>query len=146
MSTRRGAPAPAVVGSHFVKQYYGEVLSKKPVELHRFYTDESTFCHASGTREEEPVSGLADIKAKIEHLGLGGATVDLGCGSVDAQPSEAGGVLLMVTGSITISDADPRQFCQTFFLSRQHQDNDRHNYFVRNAIFRFLDVLPEVVQ
>ena len=39
---------------------------------------------------QEPVSGLADIKAKIEHLGLGGATVDLGCGSVDAQPSEAG--------------------------------------------------------
>eukprot|EP00904_Undaria_pinnatifida_P000319 jgi/Undpi1/10288/HiC_scaffold_28.g12740.m1 len=127
-------------------RYYGEVLSKKPVELHRFYTDESTFCHASGTREEEPVSGLADIKAKIEHLGLGGATVDLGCGSVDAQPSEAGGVLLMVTGSITIADLEPRQFCQTFFLSRQHQDNDRHNYFVRNAIFRFLDVLPEVVE
>ncbi|CAM9492107.1 unnamed protein product [Pylaiella littoralis] len=146
MSTKRGAPAPAVVGSHFVKQYYGEILSKKPVELHRFYTDESTFCHASGTKEEEPVSGLADIKAKIEHLGLGGATVDLGCGSVDAQPSEGGGVLLMVTGSITIADMDPRQFCQTFFLARQHQDNDRHNYFVRNDIFRFLDVLPEVVQ
>ncbi|CAM9488579.1 unnamed protein product [Scytosiphon promiscuus] len=146
MSTKRGAPAPAVVGSHFVKQYYGEVLSKKPVELHRFYKDESTFCHASGTKEEEPVSGLADIKAKIEHLGLGGATVDLGCGSVDAQPSEGGGVLLMVTGSITIAGMDPRQFCQTFFLARQHQDNDRHNYFVRNDIFRFLDVLPEVVQ
>ncbi|CAN0164300.1 unnamed protein product, partial [Ectocarpus sp. 12 AP-2014] len=146
MSTRRGAPAPAVVGSHFVKQYYGEVLSKKPVELHRFYKDESTFCHASGTKEEEPVSGLEDIKAKIKHLGLGGATVDLGCGSVDAQPSEGGGVLLMVTGSITIANTDPRQFCQTFFLARQHQDNDRHNYFVRNDIFRFLDVLPEVVQ
>ena len=57
-----------------------------------------------------------------------------------------GGVLLMVTGSITISGMDPRQFCQTFFLSRQYQDNDRHNYFVRNDIFRFLDVLPEVVQ
>lgn len=52
----------------------------------------------------------------------------------------------MVTGSITIANTDPRQFCQTFFLARQHQDNDRHNYFVRNAIFRFLDVLPEVVQ
>ncbi|CAN0244847.1 unnamed protein product, partial [Hapterophycus canaliculatus] len=36
----------------FVPQYYGEVLSKKPVELHRFYKDESTFCHASGTKEE----------------------------------------------------------------------------------------------
>lgn len=52
----------------------------------------------------------------------------------------------MVTGSITIANTDPRQFCQTFFLARQHQDNDRHNYFVRNDIFRFLDVLPEVVQ
>lgn len=52
----------------------------------------------------------------------------------------------MVTGSITIADMDPRQFCQTFFLARQHQDNDRHNYFVRNDIFRFLDVLPEVIQ
>ena len=52
----------------------------------------------------------------------------------------------MVTGSITIADMDPRQFCQTFFLARQHQDNDRHNYFVRNDIFRFLDVLPEVAQ
>lgn len=52
----------------------------------------------------------------------------------------------MVTGSITIAGMDPRQFCQTFFLARQHQDNDRHNYFVRNDIFRFLDVLPEVVQ
>ncbi|CAN0601334.1 unnamed protein product, partial [Ectocarpus sp. 12 AP-2014] len=51
----------------------------------------------------------------------------------------------MVTGSITIANTDPRQFCQTFFLARQHQDNDRHNYFVRNDIFRFLDVLPEVV-
>ena len=39
---------------------------------------------------QEPVSGLADIRAKIEHLGLGGAMVDLGCGSVDAQPSEGG--------------------------------------------------------
>lgn len=28
------------------------MLSKKPVELHRFYKDESTFCHASGTKEE----------------------------------------------------------------------------------------------
>lgn len=35
-----------------IMQYYGEVLSKKPVELHRFYKDESTFCHASGTKEE----------------------------------------------------------------------------------------------
>ncbi|CAM9757946.1 unnamed protein product, partial [Discosporangium mesarthrocarpum] len=146
MATKRTAPAPAVVGKRFVQQYYGEVLSKKPIELHRFYKDESTFCHASGSKLEEPVSGLAEIKKRIERLGLGGATVDLDCGSVDAQPSEGGGVLLMVTGSVTVTSQAPRQFVQTFFLARQHQDNDKHNYFVRNDIFRFLEVLPDVVE
>ncbi|CAM9812609.1 unnamed protein product [Choristocarpus tenellus] len=52
----------------------------------------------------------------------------------------------MVTGSITIATHAPRQFVQTFFLSRQHQASDKHNYFVRNDIFRFLEVLPEVVE
>lgn len=47
-------------------------------------------CLSGNCAGQEPVSGLEDIKAKIEHLGLGGAMVDLGCGSVDAQPSEGG--------------------------------------------------------
>ena len=32
------------------------------------------------------MSGLANIRAKVECLGLGGVMVNLGSGSVDAQP------------------------------------------------------------
>jgi Nuclear transport factor 2 (NTF2) domain len=83
-------PSPALVGNHFIKQYYGEVLPKKPLELHRFYHEQSTFCHATGNALEEAVTGLDNIKAKIQNLGLADATVDLNCGSVDAQPSHGG--------------------------------------------------------
>lgn len=54
-------------------QYYGEILSKKPVELHRFYTDESTFCHASGTKEEvseRPPSPGHDIHLYLNIYGV----------------------------------------------------------------------------
>ena len=45
----------------------------------------------------------------------------------------------MVTGSITISGGDPRQFGQTFFISRQYQYKDGYNYFICNEILRFLE-------
>ena len=86
----RPAPSPALVGNHFIKQYYGVVLPKKPFELHRFYAEGSTFCHATGSTPEEPVTGLEAIKEKIQSLGLTDAIVDLDCGSVDAQPSQSG--------------------------------------------------------
>ncbi len=136
-----GMPPPAVVGNHFIKQYYGKVLPAKPFDLHRFYMDQSTFTHASGCAPEEPVSGLENIKKKITTLGLQDATVDLQCGSVDAHASQNGGVLLMVTGAITLRGQPPRQFVQTFFLAVQRQDKDKHNFFVLNDIFRFLDVI-----
>ncbi|CAM9324654.1 unnamed protein product [Phaeothamnion confervicola] len=135
-SAGRPSPSPATVGAHFVKKYYGEVLCRAPLELHRFYKDESTFLHSEGSRHEMPVTGLDNIRAKIAQLGLDGASVQIDeCGSVDAQSSENGGVVLMVTGEITIRHDPPRQFVQTFVLAR----NDTHNYYVFNDIFRFLD-------
>ncbi len=138
-------PPPAIVGNHFIKQYYGKVLPAKPFDLHRFYMDESTFTHASGCAPEEPVSGLENIKKKITTLGLQDATVDLQCGSVDAHASQNGGVLLMVTGAITLRGQAPRQFVQTFFLAMQYQEKDNHNFFVLNDIFRFLDTISPAV-
>jgi hypothetical protein len=138
-------PSPAVVANHFIKQYYGKVLPEKPLELHRFYTNESTFTHASGSALEEPTSGMDNIKNKIRNLGLEEARVDLESGSMDAQPSQNGGVLLMVTGSIHVRGKAPRQFVQTFFLAMQRQDKEKHNFFVLNDIFRFLDTIPSVL-
>ncbi|CAM9135098.1 unnamed protein product, partial [Ectocarpus sp. 12 AP-2014] len=105
----------------YLLQYYGEVLSKKPVELHRFYKDESTFCHASGTKEEvmspQRCSSMPRAVDKLMKFVL----VVLNRNDANGTNDWSGGVLLMVTGSITIANTDPRQFCQTFFLARQHQ-------------------------
>ncbi|CAN0433152.1 unnamed protein product, partial [Ascophyllum nodosum] len=91
------------VAGHFVRQYYRSALGKKLTELIRLYTEESTLVFASGTTEEaEPVSGVTAIKAKakLEHLGLEEAqAIDVGDDdSIDAKPTEEGGVLIKVTG------------------------------------------------
>jgi Nuclear transport factor 2 (NTF2) domain len=57
-----------------------------------------------------------------------------------------GGIILMVTGAITLSGQSPRQFAQTFFLALQKQPNDKHNFYVLNDIFRLLDTIPSVVE
>ncbi|KAG5180060.1 hypothetical protein JKP88DRAFT_349769 [Tribonema minus] len=135
-----------VVGHHFIKSFYGEVLPRKPLELHRFYSEQSTFCHAEGNKQEQPVMGLENIKEKIRGLGLADATVDLDCGSVDIQASQNGSILLMVTGAITLRGQAPRQFAQTFLLATHRQMDGRHNFFVLNDVFRLLDTIPEVLE
>eukprot|EP00612_Vaucheria_litorea_P005876 CAMPEP_0171468396 /NCGR_PEP_ID=MMETSP0945-20130129/10573_1 /TAXON_ID=109269 /ORGANISM="Vaucheria litorea, Strain CCMP2940" /LENGTH=489 /DNA_ID=CAMNT_0011997159 /DNA_START=69 /DNA_END=1537 /DNA_ORIENTATION=+ len=134
-----------VVGNQFIKQYYGEVLPKNPLELHRFYAENSMFCHSEGSSEVEAVTGLSNIKEKIQSLDLADASVDLDCGSVDIQLSREGGILLMVTGIITLRNRSPRQFAQTVFLSQQKQGG-KTNYIVLNDIFRLLDTVPTVVE
>jgi len=52
-----GGYDPQIVGSHFVKQYYTQ-LHKDPVQLHRFYLDQSSYVHGSSEiGSEEPVVG-----------------------------------------------------------------------------------------
>ncbi|CAM9864680.1 unnamed protein product [Chrysoparadoxa australica] len=146
-STRPMPPQPELLANHFIKQYYGEVLPKKPLELHRFYKEESVFTHAQGTTSADPTTGLDNIKEKIKQVVLKDATVDLECGSIDAQHSQNDGVLLTVTGAITLAGGAPRQFVQVFFLACQRGPDDvKHNYFVLNDIFRFLEPVPAVLQ
>lgn len=131
--------SPRMVAKRFVDQYYQHV-SKDTLNLYRFYKDESTFTHGDGSQPEPAVSGMANIKEKISALGLANAQVNLDSGSVDAQRSKDGGVLLMVTGTMTIKTSkQPKQFVQTFFLAPQHQKSELTSFFVLNDTFRFLD-------
>ena len=59
--------------------------------------------------------------------------------------ASAGGIVLMVTGAITLHGQAPRQFAQTFFLANQKQ-HDKHNFYVLNDNFRLLDTIPSVLQ
>lgn len=55
--------------------------------------------------------------------------------TVDSQDSHGGGVLVLVTGSLSTKSNEKRNFVQSFFLAPQEK-----GYFVLNDIFRYLDV------
>jgi hypothetical protein len=59
--------------------------------------------------------------------------------TVDSQESLMGGVLVMVSGSLSTKSTGKRNFTQTFFLAPQEK-----GYFVLNDIFRYLDEAPLV--
>jgi hypothetical protein len=133
-------PAAAhVVGNAFVNQYYN-VLHQSPQVVHRFYTDASLF-----TRAEAGPDGAADtvmtqdeIHKKVMSLDYGDFKAEIK--TVDSQDSLMGGVLVMVSGSLSCKSTGNRNFTQSFFLAPQEK-----GYFVLNDIFRYLDEAPPVV-
>jgi hypothetical protein len=132
-------PHPSKVGKVFLKQYY-HLLTKNPEELHRFYNENSSFCHGNGSQMEEPIHGQKNINEKIISKKYGGAHVDLDHGSIDCQHSLDGGVIVLAAGVITLKNATPKPFVQTFFLAVQP-----NGYFVLNDILRLLDVNTSTV-
>ncbi|KAG7398570.1 GTPase activating protein (SH3 domain) binding protein [Phytophthora boehmeriae] len=129
------APAPSTVGNTFMRQYY-HFLAKEPQSLHRFYKSESRWCHGVGSHMEEPIAGQRAINDQILKRGYAGARVDLDAGSIDCQNSLGGGVLVLVTGVMTLrASPEPKPFVQTFFLAVQPK-----GYFVLNDCLRFLEL------
>ncbi|KAH9556599.1 hypothetical protein CY35_07G037900 [Sphagnum magellanicum] len=133
-------PAAAhVVGNAFVNQYYN-VLHQSPQVVHRFYTDASLF-----TRAEAGPDGAVDtvmtqdeIHKKVMSLDYGDFKAEIK--TVDSQDSLMGGVLVMVSGSLSCKSTGNRNFTQSFFLAPQEK-----GYFVLNDIFRYLDEAPPPV-
>jgi len=66
-----GTYDPQIVGSHFVKQYYTQ-LHKDPVQLHRFYLDQSSYVHGSSEigSEEAVVGQKVRVCVCVVQLGL----------------------------------------------------------------------------
>lgn len=146
-ATRRSRPSPAVVGKQFIKRYY-DLLTRDPSLMYRFYQDQSAVVCGEGTRSEDPVIGMEQIKAKITDRRCQNAVFNLEHGSLDAQPSKDGGVLLMVTGTITKQNEPPRQFVQSFFLAEQQSSMKTYPpaYFVLNDTFRIVTPPPHVIK
>lgn len=65
-------------------------------------------------------SDYSDFKAEIK--------------TVDSQDSLTGGVLVLVTGSLSTKSTGKRNFVQCFFLAPQEK-----GYFVLNDVFRYCD-------
>ena len=119
-------PNPTAVAANFVRQYY-TVLAQRPQDLHRFHAGPSRLSHGTLSDFHEADSqGLSAAVAAQNYEGVVPA-VD----SVAAQESLGGGLVIMVTGTLTWSGKPASRFAHTFFLARQEK-----GFFVLNDILR----------
>jgi RNA recognition motif-containing protein len=119
----------------FIKQYY-EKLARNPQDLYKFYKENSFFTFVDSAQDSDPIGGPDDIKEAVAKLPFLNCLVDLSEGSLDAQTSD-GGVLIVVTGDIAFPGESQRHFVQSFFLDSQHS-GPSPSYYVRNSVFRLL--------
>eukprot|EP00698_Gefionella_okellyi_P020816 TRINITY_DN6607_c0_g1_i1.p1 TRINITY_DN6607_c0_g1~~TRINITY_DN6607_c0_g1_i1.p1 ORF type:complete len:405 (+),score=124.66 TRINITY_DN6607_c0_g1_i1:71-1285(+) len=117
---------PSNVASFFVRSYY-TTLSDNPTELWRFYQDDSQY-----TYNEEPESGLENIRARISRLDFKDCKVNVT--SVDSQQSVDSSVVISVVGLISNKSTPFRDFVQLFVLAPQQPKG----FYVRNDVFRHL--------
>jgi len=132
--------------SSFVKQFY-DMLARNPSELHRFYTEESSFCHAEHPSEPTTtVKGMDAIRKRVAELNLLNAHVDLSEGAYDVQESFANvaAILVVVTGHFSLNNAQPNPFTHTFVLAKPENATNGAAYYVRNSVFRQQSV-PAVI-
>jgi hypothetical protein len=136
-NTASALPAAAhVVGNAFVSQYYN-VLHQSPLVVHRFYTDASclTRAEAGADGAVETVVTQNEIHKKVMSFDYEQFKAEIK--TVDSQDSLMGGVLVMVSGSLSNQSTGKRNFTQSFFLAPQEK-----GYFVLNDIFRYVDEAP----
>ncbi len=106
--------------SSFVKQFY-DMLARNPSELHRFYTEDSSFSHAEHPSEPTcTVKGVDAIRKRVAELNLLNAHVDLSEGAYDVQDSfsSVAAILVVVTGRFSLNNAQPSPFTHTFVLAK----------------------------
>ncbi|KAL5488571.1 hypothetical protein EMCRGX_G017533 [Ephydatia muelleri] len=103
-------------------------------QLHRFYLDQSSFVHG-GTEvgSEKAVAGQKAIHDKIMSLGLNQVLTRIK--QVESLSTLAGGIVVQVTGDLSVGGKPSRAFVQTFVLA----PTTPKVYYVHNSIFRYQD-------
>uniref|UniRef100_A0A453G5B0 NTF2 domain-containing protein n=2 Tax=Aegilops tauschii subsp. strangulata TaxID=200361 RepID=A0A453G5B0_AEGTS len=123
--------SPQVICSVFVEQYY-HILHETPDQAHKFYQDTSRIGRTGSDGVMEYVTTLPEISKKIMAMDFSKYLTEIE--TADAVLSHNGGVLIVVTGSLTMVDDFCQRFTQSFFLAPQ----DGGGYFVLNDIFRLI--------
>lgn len=168
-----GGPSPQQIGSVFIKQYY-KILLTAPAQLHRFYQPDSTVTR--GMEPSAPATPLP-FSAEVSTIGGGedsvgervhkaffdwasvmnngrdsvdnsdALTVDFERGAIDAQESIGGGILLVVTGHMSLPGRGKASaFVHTFFLINAAAQGRKKQFLVKNDILRFLDPVDAVCE
>ncbi|XP_044444224.1 nuclear transport factor 2 [Triticum aestivum] len=125
--------------SFFVKHYY-QSLHATPDQAYKFYKDSSTIGRAGSDGVVEYVTTLPEIKKNLMSMDFS-KYLKILIHTVDGVPSLNGGVRIVVTGSLTMSDGACQKFNQSFFLAPIEG-----GYFVQSDILRIMpETSPPVV-
>jgi len=126
-------PNPQCVGREFVRQYY-TMLNKAPIQMHRFYSESSSFVHGGmGNGESTAVYGQQQIHARIMQLQYRDCHAKIR--QVDSHSTLSNGVVVQVSGELSNNGMPMRKFMQTFVLAPLAPKN----YYVHNDIFMYQD-------
>ncbi|KAL5723246.1 hypothetical protein ACHQM5_006665 [Ranunculus cassubicifolius] len=124
-------PSAQVVGNAFVEQYY-HILHQSPELVFRFYMDSSVLSRPGPDGNMVTVKTMQAINEVILSLDYKDYKAEIR--TIDSQDSYKEGVLVFVTGWLTMKDTVKRKFTQSFFLAPQDK-----GYFVLNDVFRYVD-------
>lgn len=120
-----------IVGNAFVEQYY-HILHYSPELVYRLYQYSSVLSRPDSDGTMTSVTTMQAINEKIQSLYSKNYKTEIK--TADAQDSYHMGVIVLLTGSLTVRDNVKRKFTQTFFLAPQE-----NGYFVLNDVFRYVD-------
>lgn len=145
-------PTAQQVGQEFVRQYY-TMFSQKPDQLHRFYTEASTFVRGvwdaqhAATEDQQQTGGIAGERVRLTGqtavqnymLNLKPRSGHARIHMVEAQPSHNDAVVVQVCGELRINEGPFRRFFQTFVLV----PSGSRRFSVLNDIFVFQEEVLE---
>jgi hypothetical protein len=146
-SAPSGTPSPLIIGKSFIKQYY-QVLSTNPEQITKFYKPDSVLSHSLKPSVPTIPKTLASSADQIFQWAKSSnedgdeepkLCFDFGSGAIDAQESVNGGILLVVTGHITLPNQSAKTFVHTFFLNNGAAPGKKRQFYVHNDILRFLE-------
>eukprot|EP00614_Pseudopedinella_elastica_P008332 CAMPEP_0172588966 /NCGR_PEP_ID=MMETSP1068-20121228/7786_1 /TAXON_ID=35684 /ORGANISM="Pseudopedinella elastica, Strain CCMP716" /LENGTH=384 /DNA_ID=CAMNT_0013384443 /DNA_START=88 /DNA_END=1242 /DNA_ORIENTATION=- len=135
-------PTPKLIADSFVAAYY-TMFENERHKLHNFYHASSQFLHSYVGVESESVTGKEEIKAVIakDPVFSKDAVVTVKRDTVDVQAVSEGEIVLLVTGSVSVSEGAETAvmpFVQNFFLEQSSTTTRNASYYVLNDTFRLL--------
>lgn len=167
-ASQQATPSAFSIGKSFIKQYY-EVLATSPDNITRFYKPDSSIISHSfepsvpADPKTPSTDSIGDLFTWAGSGKSGGICVDFCNGTIDAQETINGGIILVVTGQMTLpanqndkngddnhddddkgpSASIPRPFVHTFFLNNSAPAGRKKNFYVHNDVLRFIST-PDV--
>eukprot|EP00816_Leptocylindrus_hargravesii_P012985 CAMPEP_0196804706 /NCGR_PEP_ID=MMETSP1362-20130617/4373_1 /TAXON_ID=163516 /ORGANISM="Leptocylindrus danicus, Strain CCMP1856" /LENGTH=546 /DNA_ID=CAMNT_0042177175 /DNA_START=193 /DNA_END=1833 /DNA_ORIENTATION=- len=134
------------IGHSFITTYY-HTLSENTNTCFKFYKNNSQLSH----EPDVTYNNSNDIKEYyFSGCKFAGALINLEHGNFDIQPSFGGGVLICITGHMTLKENTDckKSFVHTFFLGCENVNvaggATKQRYYVLNEVLRFVEA-PTVV-